>query len=348
MNEWFGLLGIVIASASILALRQPLVAILDSVLERLDSRFERQVWCRQSDTAMAVTLLFPGLGILAVFGFAPLIYALYISLFDTRAGAFAGPGNYVRAWHDPEFWGGIRVTIYYAIGTIPATLLLSFGVAWLLFRIGRGRGFFRTVYFLPYVTSAVAAATVWRVLLRPHSGYVNALMEALGLPTQLWLIEQRGVLHLLTNGWIGPEVGPSLALCCIIAFDIWHASGFGVVIFLAGLTAIPRELEEAAIVDGARPWQVMTRVVLPLLSPTVFFLAIVSAIKAFQAFNSFYALTNTARSTDTQNLVIYIYSQLYESQNYGYGATVAVCLCVAIVGLTLVQWRVLGRWVHYE
>jgi multiple sugar transport system permease protein len=288
------------------------------------------------------------LAVLAVFGFAPLIYAVYISLYDVRAEAYVGSGNYVRAWNDPEFFSSVRVTVYYAAGTIPATLALSFVIAWLLFRVARARGFFRTVYFLPYVTSAVAAATVWRVLLRPNSGYVNVLLDALGLPTQTWLIEQRGILHLITQGWVAPDIGPSLALCCIIVFDVWHFSGFAIVIFLAGMSAVPRELEEAAIVDGAGPWQVLYRVTLPLLSPTVFFLVVVSAIKAFQTFNSFYALTNTAQSPDTQNLVIYIYKQLYENQRYGYGAAIAVCLCVAIVVLTLVQWRYLGRRVHYE
>lgn len=334
--------------AGCLLFRRPLGTAGDTVLARLDDILDHPRFARLGDGPSAVLLLVPALVILAVFGFAPLLYAVYISLFDVHAGEFVALENYVRAWNDPEFWGSIRVTIYYALGTIPTTLVLSFSIAWLLFRLGRGRGVFRTAYFLPYVTSVVAAATVWRVLLRPHSGYVNALFHAVGLPAQTWLIEQRGVLYLLTHGWFAPETGPSLALCCIIAFDVWHASGFAIVIFLAGLTAIPRELEEAAVIDGAGPFQILRNVILPLLSPTVFFLFIVSAIKAFQSFNSFYTLTNTARSTDTQNLVIYIYAQLYENQRFGYGATIAVCLCVAIVALTLLQWRFLGRKVHYE
>ncbi len=338
----------ILAFAACLLFRRPLGTAGDTFLARLDDIFDHARLARFGDAPSAVLLLVPALIILTAFGFAPLLYAVYISLFDVRAGEFVAVENYARAWNDPEFWGSIRVTIYYALGTIPSTLVLSFAVAWLLFRLGRGRGLFRTAYFLPYITSVVAAATVWRVLLRPHSGYVNALFQAVGLPPQTWLIEPRGVLYLLTHGWFAPDTGPSLALCCIIAFDVWHASGFAIVIFLAGLTAIPRELEEAAIIDGAGPFQVLRSVILPLLSPTVFFLFIVSAIKAFQSFNSFYTLTNTARSTDTQNLVIYIYAQLYENQRYGYGATIAVCLCVAIVVLTLLQWRFLGRKVHYQ
>ena len=327
---------------------KPLLRLADGLLEAIDSLFERIPGPRKRNAAVAFLLLGPALTILGLFGVVPLVYAMHISLFETRKGTFIGLGNYARAWGDPEFWRSLWVTLYYALGAIPITLALSFCVAWLLYHAGRSRGLLRTAYFLPYVTSAVAAATVWRVLLRPRSGFVNLLLDALGLPMQEWLLEQRGILHLLTQGWVPPGVGPSLALCCIIAFDIWHSSGFMIVIFLAGLTAIPRNLMEAAVLDGASPVQVLRRVVLPLLSPTIFFLATVSAIKAFQSFNSFYALTNTSRSSDTQNLVVYIFAQLYESQRYGYGAAVATLLCVAIMALTLLQWRYVGRRVHYE
>lgn len=348
MYSWGAAIAALLLVAGAVAARASLARCADTVLEWSDGVLERLGAQRRGDAATAAVLLFPALVLLGMFGIIPLGYAVYISLFNMRQNVYIGAANYVRAWHDPEFWRSLSVTIYYSLGTIPITLFVSFTIALLLFRLGRGRGLFRTLYFLPYVTSVVAAATVWRVLLRPRSGFVNVLFSALGLPVQLWLIEQRGILNLLTGGWIPPTVGPSLGLCCIIAFDIWHASGFAIVIFLAGMSAIPRELEEAAIVDGAGPYQVIRGVILPLLSPTVFFLTIVSAIKSFQAFNSFYALTNTARSVDTQNLVVYVYAQLYENQRYGYGAAVATLLCLAIVVLTLVQWRYAGRRVFYE
>ncbi len=295
----------------------------------------------------ASLFLAPALTLLGVFGLFPLGYAIYLSLFN-ESGRYIASGNYVRAWGDAEFWRSLTVTIYYALGTIPITMFFSFFVALMLFRIVRGRGLFRTLYFLPYVTSVVAVATVWRVLLRPQTGFLNVLLAWAGLPMQTWLNEPNGILFLMTDGRIPSGIGPSLALCCIILFDIWHASGFMIVIFLAGLTAIPRELEEAAIIDGASRRQVVRRVTLPLLSPTIFFLLVVSAIKAFQSFNSFYVLMNTARRRDTQNLIILIYSQMYENQEYGYGATIAVLMCLGIVMLTMVQWRTVGRRVHYE
>jgi ABC-type sugar transport system permease subunit len=162
-------------------------------------------------------------------------------------------------------------------------------------------------------------------------------------------MDPTGVLHYVTGGLAPPDAGPSLALVCVMFFDIWHTSGFMVVVLLAGLTAIPRELEEAALIDGAGWFRRSLHVTIPLLSPTLFFLLIISVIKAFQAFNSFYALTGNGRGPldTTQNMTVYIFTNLYVYQRLGYGAAVATLLAVAIVVLTLVQWRFLGRRVHY-
>lgn len=321
-----------------------LVHFVDAGLECLDKILDR-FYRRQG--VIGALLLSPSLIILGVFAFFPLLYAIYISLFDTRRGIYFGAGNYIRAFNEPEFWRSVKVTFYYAIGTVPLSLAISFTIAWLLFRIVFARSVFRTLYFLPYVTSAVASATVWRALLRPQSGLINLVLINMGLEPQKWLIEPRGILNILTDGMIPPSVGPSLALCCIIAFDIWHASGFMIVVFLAGLSSIPKQLEEGARLDGASTWQVIRHVSLPLLSPTILFLLIVSAIKSFQSFNSFYALVS-APGDDTQNLIVYIYAQFYQNQRIGYGASVAVIMCAAIVLLTVIQWRFIGSKVHYE
>ena len=321
-----------------------LLRFVDAGLEGLDTVLDR---FHRRQGVIGALLLSPSLIILGVFAFFPLLYAIYISLFDTRRGIFNGAGNYLRAFNEPEFWRSVKVTFYYAICTVPLSLTLSFTIAWLLFRIVFARGVFRTLYFLPYVTSAVASATVWRALLRPQSGLVNLLLFNVGFEPQKWLIEPRGVLNILTDGAIPPSIGPSLALCCIIAFDIWHASGFMIVVFLAGLSSIPPQLEEGARLDGASTWQVIRHISLPLLSPTIFFLLIVSAIKSFQSFNSFYALVS-APGDVTQNLIVYIYLLFYQNQQIGYGAAVAVIMCAAIVLLTIIQWRFVGSKVHYE
>jgi len=329
-----------------------LAAFVDGCVGRLDDIFDGVRRRGLKDVLLAVFLLGPSLVVLGAFGVAPLVAAVYMSLFGGKygVGPFVGLGNYVEALGSGAFWRSFVVTVYYAAGTIPITMALSFVVAYGLFRIVRGRGLFRTVYFLPYVTSAVAAAMVWRAILNPQFGLANYVLGQLGLAPHNWLLEPRSILYLVSDGRVPAWAGPSLALCCVILFEVWHSSGFMIVIFLAGLTAIPRELEEAARIDGASVFQVIRRIILPLLSPTLFFLAIVSAIKAFQAFNSFYALTGDGRGPvdTTQNMIVYIYSNFYEYQRWGYGTAVATLLCIAIVTLTVLQWRFVGRRVHYE
>ena len=330
-------------AAVFLAVRR-LAAPMDAALERIPRKSLREA-------ATAYALLLPSLIMLGVFGVGPLVYAVVLSLYDSRRGV--GPyvrfGNYEHAFHNPEFWNSVSVTAWYAFITVPLTIVVSFLVAEALFRVGRARGFFRTAYFLPYVTSTVAAAMVWRLFFQPRYGLANSLLAAVGAEPNAWLLEPRGLLYHLSEGRIAPEVGPSMALVCVMMFDIWHSSGFMIVVMLAGLAAIPRELEDAARIDGAR-WMRRTRhVVIPLLSPTLFFLGVIGLIQAFQAFNSFYALTGNGRGpgNSTQSLTVYVYGS-FEYGRWGYGSAVATLLAAAIVILTVVQWRVVGRRVHYE
>lgn len=303
---------------------------------------------RYRDTSTALILLTPALAVLGVFAIAPMIYAIYLSLFRYQPIAFNGMGNYRRAFEDAGFWSSVEVTMYYTLIVVPATMLLSLAAAMLLRPIGRGRGVFRTAYFLPYITSIVAAATVWRVLLNPQFGMANAFLELVGLPAQAWLLEPRGILHIISGSRIPLEYGPSLSLCCVIFFEIWHSAGFMIVVLIAALGGVPRELEDAARIDGAGRWRTTWYVTLPMLAPTLFLLAVVGVIGAFQAFNSFYALTGGVPDTATRNLTMYIYAVFYENQQIGYGAAMATLLAFALAGLTLAQWRLLGRRVYYE
>jgi multiple sugar transport system permease protein len=308
--------------------------------------------CFHGDAPLALLLLSPAMIILGLFGIFPLLYSVYMSLFGGKygQGPFIGFGNYSEALSSDTFWNSLAITLYYAIGTIPTTMILSFIIAYGLYRLTIGRGLFRMLYFLPYVTSAVAAAMIWRSLFNPQFGLANEVLGVFGVHPSQWLLEPRGLLNLISGGRIASGIGPSLSLCCVMLFEIWHGSGFMIVVFLAGLASIPKELDESARMDGANILQTIRSVTLPLLSPTVFFLAIISVIKSFQAFNSFYALTGNGRGPvdSTQNITVYIYSSFYEYQRLGYGAAVATILCVIIVGLTLLQWRYVGSRVHYE
>jgi len=308
----------------------------------------RSTWSgrRQGDLFLAGMFLTPALLLLFLFTYYPMSVAVWMSLYGGRRGPgpWVGLDNYWEALTSPDFWMALRVTVYYVGGVVPASLVLGFLIAYGLHRIGPGRALLRTCFFIPYITSTVAAAMVWRALFNPRFGVANQLLLWVGLPAQRWLLESRGVLHLLSGGWIPEDWGPSLALCCVILFDIWHLSGFMVVVFLAALQALPRELEEAARLDGAGSMTLAVRIVLPAVRPTLLFLAVTGVCKTLQAFNSIYTLTQgSAVLPETQSLIYYAYAQFYEFGYWGYGSAVSVMLTVLIIGLTFLQFRVLDE-----
>jgi len=300
----------------------------------------------------ALMFLFPSLLILFPFFIFPIFYALQLSLWGGKRnmGTFVGLKNYIFAFQNPMFWQSLQVTLYYAMITIPATLLLGFTFAYFLAKIIRARTFLRILFFVPYVTSTVAVAMVWRIFYNPQLGLFNYILKTLGLPVQQWLLEPRGVLNIITGGAIDPHYGPSLALVCISLFDIWHTFGFAVVVFLAGMSTLPQEYYESAKIDGANPWKILLHIELPLLSPTWLFLITVQSIRSLQSFSSFYALSPASGRTlgTTENLMLHIYSQFYEYGYWGYGSAVAILLSIFIMLLTYIQWQWARRYVFYQ
>jgi multiple sugar transport system permease protein len=298
----------------------------------------------------------PAAVVLGLFSIFPVCYAFYVSLhrWGLKKQAFVGFGNYARALSDPEFGRAMLVTIYYVLGTVPVGIALGLLVANLLAERIRGRGVYRTIYFLPYVTSVVAAAAVWVWILYPAPaewGLANAAMRFLGLPEQAWVEESRGVFLLLAEsfGLTVPKwaAGPSLALVCVMAFSVWHALGFEVVVLLAALSNVPREIYEAAALDGATGWQRLRRITIPMISPTLFFLLIISTIRAFRVFSHIYVLASKDTERTAHNVTMFIFRTFYEMGETGYGSAVALILFVIILLVTLVQMRVLGARVHY-
>lgn len=317
----------------------------------LSEASRRRFW-RQ--TAVAYLYLSPAIALLTLFHFFPAVYAFYISLW--RWGIvqerFVGLENYGRLLQNPEFWNSLGVTLWYVALAIPTELALGLVIAYLLFQPIRGRAAYRTAYFLPYITSTVAAALVWRWIYNPHNGLLNGVLEMLGLPASQWLNESSGVFALLFGnvgislpGWLG---GPSVALVCVAAMSVWHYTGFHVVIFLAGLGNISKELYEAARIDGANEWQVFRKITLPLLSPTSFFLVTVSTIGALQAFNQIYVMTNGGPLETTRTVLMLVFKTFYQQTRVGYGSAMAFVLTGFILVLTLVNFRFVGRRVHYE
>ncbi len=305
-------------------------------------------------TGVAYLYLAPALILLTAFHFFPALYGFYISLW--RWGIvkerFVGFENYIRLLTDEAFWQSLGVTIWFVLLVIPAEMVLGLLIAYLLFQPIRARGLYRTAYFVPYVTSTAAAAVVWRWIYNPNNGLLNGVLDRLHLPRGQWLQESSGILALLGQqvgitlpGW---AAGPSVALVCIAAMSVWAYTGFYVVIYLAGLGNIPKELYEAARIDGANEWQVFHTITLPLLSPTTFFLLVVGTIGALQAFNQIYVMTGGGPLDTTRTVTMLIFKTFYQQTRVGYGSAMAFLLALFIVGLTVLNFRLAGRRVYYE
>ena len=277
-----------------------------------------------------------------------------VVLLGLWVGLAEGLGGLVETG-DPVLYNGFKVTFFYAVGTIPFQLSLATGLAYLLFKITRARGAFRTLFFLPYVTPIIASAVVFRTIFSLHpSSLANRFWSVWGLENQRWLHESKSVAGLLLQGagftsypaWVD-SVFPSLALTSVILYNIWVYVGYDTVILLAGLSAIPKQYYEAAEMDGAGEWQVFRHITLPLVSPTLFFLSMVAVIGTFKAFNHVYILRTPGARDSVDVLSIAIFDQVFEYHNAGYASAMAFVLFIAILVLTLLQNRVLGRRVFY-
>ena len=254
---------------------------------------------------------------------------------------------------DPDLWVGLRATLFYALGTIPFQLGISIFLAVLLFQNLRGSQMFRVMYFMPYVTPVVASAAVFRQLFSNRlQAPVNAGMRLLGLDPLQWLWEPKGIFQLaalklgVTNF---PEwaAGPSLALVVIMTFSIWVFVGYDTVIYMAGLGNIPKELGEAAEVDGASRWQVFRHITFPLLSPTTYFLTLISVIGTFKAFNHIWVMRLDAALGTTDTFSVVIFTEFFEKLRYGYASAMAFILFAIILALTFVNNKVQGSRVFY-
>ena len=259
----------------------------------------------------------------------------------------------VVAAGDPDLWVGLRATLFYSLGTIPFQLGISIFLAVLLFQNLFGSQFFRMMFFMTYVTPTVASAAVFRQLFSNRlQAPVNAGMRLLGLEPLGWLWEPKGVFRLMATNW-GLQNwpswadGPSLALVVIMIYSIWVFVGYDTVIYLAGLGNIPRELGEAAEVDGASRWQVFRHITFPLLSPTTYFLTLISVIGTFKAFNHIWIMSLDAALGTTDTFSVVIFREFYEKLRYGYASAMAVILFFIILLLTYINNKMQGSRVFY-
>ncbi len=328
------------------------------------------------DSLEAYGYLAPALLILLTFWFLPIFISFGMSFGNITAlkpieeMEFVGLRQYSDVLSSATFQQTLWNTLNYVLYTVPSTLVLSLFVALLLNSRIRARGFFRTVYFLPYITTWVAIALVFKYLFHRDYGLGNWLLGVvsvdllgLGTPWRLeWLGEPRGIFDLfvytplfgggvpdLPLGFQNLLEGPSLSLFCIILTSVWRDIGYFMVIFLAGLQNIDKSLYEAASIDGANRVQKFWNVTFPLLSPVTFFLLIISMIGSFKVFVPQFMMTPTGGPDNTTTpLVMYLYEQGFTGEwQLSYAAAVAYVLTLIILVLTLLQNQVLGRRVEY-
>lgn len=290
----------------------------------------------------AYLFLLPAIIFFIVLFIIPVLRALQYSFYDWPLGVpektFIGLDNYRRLFtDDPIFLTAVWNTIRFTVGTLVITIALALGVALILNQGLKALGLFRTIYFIPVVSSLVAVGYVWRWLLEPSFGIVNYFLRLLSI---------RG------PGWLA---SPDWALPAVMLVTIWRDLGFYMVIFLAGLQTIPREFQEAAMVDGANAWQRFWKITFPLLNPTIVFAAVIGVINGLQVFTSVYVMTGGGSGNSlpggplnsTRTIVLHIVESAFRSQNMGYASAAAMVLFVMILFFALIQIRIVERPYEY-
>lgn len=273
----------------------------------------------------ALLFLSPTLVVVSVFIVFPIVFSFYLSfqqwnLFQAEH-TFIGVANYVRMFSDSEFWGVFRNTAVYTVGTVPLNMALALFVAFLLNQKIAGKKILRTAFFTPVIISSVAAAVIWRWVFDPNLGLANFAIRAVGLPAVNWLND------------------PTAAMSALIIVGVWKTFGINMILFAAGLSAIPDHYYQAAEIDGAGTWAKFWRITIPLLSPTTLFILVLSIIGSFQVFDLVYVLTYGGPLGGTKVLVFYLYEHAFQYFNMGYASAVAYLLFAVLFVLTLAQIR---------
>lgn len=287
----------------------------------------------RKDERTAWLFLLPSLVLFLAFTGLPVVVAFFVSftqwdLFNPPI--FTGLTNYTKLLADPIFGKVMGNTAYFVLLSVPIQMLIGLLCALALNRAIRGQTFFRVAYFLPVVTSTIAAALVWAWLFNANVGLINVLLTLLGVSEPpRWLSSTR---------WAMPAV---------IIVSIWQNVGYAMVLFLAGLQNIRADLYDAAALDGARGWKRLWFITLPLLSPTTFFVLIISIIGSFQVFELVFVMTQAGPANATNTLVYYIYQNGFQFYQMGYASAAAMILFAIVLVMTLIQYALQSRWVHY-
>jgi multiple sugar transport system permease protein len=288
---------------------------------------------RRWEVIEAYLYLLPTFVGLILFSLGAIVVSVGISFTDwniLQPPHWVGLSNYVRLFSTPLNWQVFGNTLYYMGVIVPVGTALALGLALALNRGLRGIVVLRSLYFLPVISSTVAVSLVWGWLYNQQFGLINYLLSLVGITGPAWLADTR------------------TAMPAVIIMSIWKGLGYNMVIFLAGLQGIPQELYEAAAIDGAGAWARFRYVTLPLVSPTTFFVVVLSTIAAFQVFDQTYVMTGGGPAYSTTTLALFIYQNAFQWFHMGYAAALSYVLFAAVAVVTLVQFRVQGRFVFYR
>lgn len=279
---------------------------------------------RRKNALTALSFIAPNFIGFFLFTLIPVIFSLILAFMKWDSFGtpeFVGMKNFSKMLNDDTFWISLKNTFLYTIGVVPLTLICSLGLAILLNKKIRGMKFFRTAFFFPYVTSLVAIAVVWNMLFHPTMGPINQFLKL--------FIEN-------PPGWTSSS---DWALTAIVIVSVWRGMGYYMILYLAGLQSVPKELYEAASMDGAGKWKQFLNVTVPSLRPTTFFVTIMLVINCFKIFDLVQVMTAGGPGRATNVLVYQIYNEAFVKFNFGYASAIAMVLFVIVLSITVIQFK---------
>ncbi|MEH7355977.1 sugar ABC transporter permease [Neobacillus drentensis] len=265
--------------------------------------------------------------------FIPFFYSVYMSLTDWKLLGdpnFIGSENYQRLVHDPDFWEVMKNTLLFSGGLVPINIVIALLLALLLQRNLPGIGFFRTAIFIPVMTSIVVWSIIWKYMFGTEEGFINQILGAFGIDGPAWLYD------------------PDLAMGAVIVVSALKNVGLNMVLFLAALQQVDKNLYEASYLDGANKLKQFWHVTLPMITPTVFLTLILTVIGSMKVFGQIYVMTGGGPGNHTKVLVYYIWENAFKLFDFGYASAIAIVLFSIILFFTLIQWGVRKRWVFHE
>ncbi|MNS16204.1 sn-glycerol-3-phosphate transport system permease protein UgpA [compost metagenome] len=289
---------------------------------------------RLRENALAYVFLAPSLLLFGIFLLYPMLKSIYLSFHLTdprgRIAAYAGLDNFKALFLSEAFWNGLAVTGKFALLTVPTGIVLGLLMSALAHAKLRGMRLFQFIFSLPLAVSVSTSSVIWMMLFHPTMGMFNYFLSLAGISPVQWLTD------------------PSWALLSIAAMTVWMNSGFNFIVLLSGLQGISEDIYDSAKIDGSGPIRTFIRLVMPLLSPTIFFLFVVSVISSLQSFGQIHILTKGGPAGSTEVLVYSIYKEAFVNYQFGTGSAISIVLFLIILLLTFIQFTFVEKKVHYQ